>query len=85
MPKRSIEAMLENGKYTGIVKLLDSANNYYLLKDNHEAIITEEVFNKVQEEKSRRSNLDESNNRKSRKYSSKFSGKNKEMDNKYEE
>lgn len=77
--------MLENGKYTGIVKLLDSANNYYLLKDNHEAIITEEVFNKVQEEKSRRSNLDESNNRKSRKYSSKFSGKNKEMDNKYEE
>ena len=77
--------MLENGKYTGIVKLLDSANNYYLLKDNHEAIITEEGFNKVQEEKSRRSNLDESNNRKSRKYSSKFSGKNKEMDNKYEE
>ena len=68
MPKRSIEAMLENGKYTGIVKLLDSANNYYLLKDNHEAIITEEVFNKVQEEKSRRSNLDESNNRKSIKY-----------------
>ena len=85
MPKRSIEAMLENGKYTGIVKLLDSANNYYLLKDNHEAIITEEVFNKVQEEKSSRSNLDEENNRKSRKYSSKFSGKNKEMDNKYEE
>lgn len=34
--------MLENEKYTGSVKLLDSVNkeNYYLLKDNHEAIIT---------------------------------------------
>lgn len=85
-PKRSIETMLENEKYTGSVKLLDSVNkeNYYLLKDNHEAIITEDVFNKVQEEKSSRSNLDEENNRKSRKYSSKFSSKNEEMDNKYE-
>ncbi|MDD7472179.1 MAG: recombinase family protein [Firmicutes bacterium] len=72
-PKISIETMLENEKYTGSVKLLDSVNkeNYYLLKDNHEAIITEEVFSKVQEEKSSRSNLDEENNRKSRKYSSK--------------
>lgn len=71
-PKRSIETMLENEKYTGSVKLLDSVNkeNYYLLKDNHEAIITEEVFNKVQEEKASRSNIDEENNRKSRKYSS---------------
>ena len=70
--KRSIEAMLKNEKYTGSVKLLDSVNkeNYYLLKDNHEAIIAEEVFNKVQEEKSSRSNLDEENNRKSIKYSS---------------
>lgn len=52
--------MLENEKYTGSVKLLDSVNkeNYNLLKDNHEAIITEEVFSKVQEEKSSRSNLD---------------------------
>ena len=65
--------MLENEKYTGSVKLLYSVNkeNYSLLKDNHEAIITEEVFNKVQEEKSSRSNLDAENNRKSRKYSSK--------------
>ncbi|MCT7841639.1 MAG: recombinase family protein [Lactobacillus crispatus] len=72
-PKRSIETMLENEKYTGSVKLLDSVNkeNYYLLKDNHEAIITEEVFNKVQKEKSSRSNLNEDNVRKSRKYSSK--------------
>ncbi len=64
--------MLENEKYTGSVKFLDSVNkeSYYLLKDNHEAIITGEVFNKVQEEKSSRSNLDEENNRKSRKYSS---------------
>lgn len=72
-PKRSIETMLENEKYTGSVKLLDSVNkeNYYLLKDNHEAIITKEVFNKVQKEKSSRSNLNEDNVRKSRKYSSK--------------
>ena len=76
--KSSIETMLENEKYTESVKLLDSVNkeNYYLLKDNHEAIITEEVFNKVQEEKPSRSNLDEDNVRKSRKYSS----KNKVMD-----
>ncbi|MFR6599115.1 recombinase family protein [Peptoniphilus vaginalis] len=65
--------MLENEKYTGSVKLLDSVNkeNYYFLKDNHEEIITEEVFSKVQEEKSSRSNLDEDNVRNSRKYSSK--------------
>lgn len=71
-PKRSIETMLENEKYAGSVKLLGSVNkgNYYLLKDNHETIITEEVFDKVQKEKSSRSNLDEESNRKSRKYSS---------------
>ncbi|MBU5668420.1 recombinase family protein [Peptoniphilus sp. MSJ-1] len=86
-PKRSVKTMLENEKYTGSVKLLDSVNkeNYYLLKDNHEAIITEEAFNKVQKEKSSRNNLDEENNRKSRKYSSKFISKNEEMYNKYEE
>lgn len=72
-PKSSVETMLENEKYTGSVKLLDSVNkeNYCLLKDNHESIITEEVLNKVKEEKSSRSNIDEENNRKSRKYSSK--------------
>lgn len=45
--------MLENKKHTGFVKLLDSINkeNYYLIKDDHEVIITEEVFNEVQEEK----------------------------------
>ena len=62
-------------------KLLDSVNkeNYYLLKDNHEAIITEEVFNKVQEEKSSRSNLDEDNVRKSRKHSSRLKEDNKKV------
>lgn len=72
-PKRSIETMLGNEKYTGSVKLLDSVDkeNYYLLKDNRETIITEEVFDKVQKEKSSRSNLNEDNVRKSRKYSSK--------------
>ena len=49
-------------------KVVRKIFNWYL--DNHEAIITEEVFNKVQEEKSSRSNIDEENNRKSRKYSS---------------
>lgn len=80
-PKRSIETMLENEKYTGSVKLLDSVNkeNYYLLKNNHEAIIAEEVFNKVQEEKSSRSNLDEDNVRKSRKYSSRLKEDNKNV------
>ena len=80
-PKRSIETMLENEKYTGSVKLLDSVNkeNYYLLKDNHEAIIAEDVFNKVQEEKSSRSNLDEDNTRKSRKYSSRLKEDNKNV------
>lgn len=78
-PKRSIETMLKNEKYTDSVKLLDSVNkeNYYLLKDNHEATITEEVFNKVQKEKASRSNLDDENNRKSKKYSSKDVNKNK--------
>lgn len=86
-PKRSVDTRLENKKHTGFVKLLDSINkeNYYLLKDNHEVIITEEVFNEVQEEKEGRVNLGEENNRKSRKYSSKFSSKNEEMGNKYEE
>lgn len=43
MAKRSVEPMLENEKYTGSVKLLDYVNkeNYYFLKDDHEAIITE--------------------------------------------
>ena len=73
--------MLENEKYTGSVKLLDSVNkeNYYLLKENHEAIITEEVFNKVQEEKSSRSNLDVDNFRKSKKYSSRLKEDNKNV------
>ena len=54
-PKRSIETMLENEKYIGSVKPLDSVNkeNNYLLKDNHKAIITEEDFNRVKRKSSK--------------------------------
>lgn len=47
--------MIENEKYTGSVKLLDSVNkeNYYLLTNNHEPIISEETFKKIQEKRKR--------------------------------
>ena len=53
--KRSIETMLENEKYTGSVKLLDSVNkeNYYLLKNNQEPIISEETFKKYKKKRKR--------------------------------
>lgn len=57
-------------------KLLDSVNkeNYYLIKDNHEAIISEKDFNRVQKEKSKRTNVvveERGIKRKSNKYNSK--------------
>lgn len=75
-PKRSIETMLENEKYTGSVKLLDSVNkeNYYLLKNNHEPIISEETFKMIQEKKKKRSNIitnEQGTIRKDNKHSSK--------------
>lgn len=68
--------MLTNEKYIGLVRLLDSVDNksYYLSKDNHKAIISEELFNRVQEEKKKRSNVvvnENGTNRKNKKYSSK--------------
>lgn len=53
--KRSIETMLENKKYTGSVKLLDSVDkeNYYLLKNNQEPIISEETFKKYKKKRKR--------------------------------
>ncbi len=68
--------MLENEQYTGSVKLLDSVNkeNYYLLKNNHEPIISEEAFKKIQEKKKKRSNIitnEQGTIRKDKKYSSK--------------
>lgn len=74
--KRTIDVMLSNEKYTGDVKLLKSGKSevHYLLSDNNPAIILKEVFEAVQREKSRRSNVVKDGNavkRRNQKYSSK--------------
>lgn len=57
--KRTIDVMLSNEKYTGDVKLMKSGNSdvQYLSEDNNPAIISKEVFEAVQVEKGRRSNV----------------------------
>ncbi len=74
--KRAIDVMLSNEKYTGNVKLLKFGNSevQYLSSDNNPAIISKEVFEAVQIEKGRRSNVvkdEDGSQRKNRKYSSK--------------
>lgn len=75
--KRSLEVMLSNEKYKGVVRLFDNNKSevQYLASDNHPAIITEEIFVAVQKVKADRSNVvvDENGQRvrKSTKYSSK--------------
>lgn len=74
--KRTIDVMLSNEKYTGNVRLLKSGNSevHYLASDNNPAIISKEVFEAVQMEKGRRSNVVKNENvvkRKREKYSSK--------------
>lgn len=74
--KRTIDVMLSNEKYTGDVELLKSGKSdvYYLTSGNNPAIISKELFEAVQKEKIRRSNVVEDGNgikRKSKKYSSK--------------
>ncbi len=74
--KRTINVMLSNEKYTGDVELLKSGKNevHYLASGNNPAIISKEVFEAVQMEKVRRSNIVRDENgsrRKSKKYSSK--------------
>ena len=74
--KRSIEWILSNEKYTGDVELLKSSKSevHYLASGSHPAIISKEVFEAVQMEKGRRSNVVKDGNgikRKSKKYSSK--------------
>ena len=74
--KRSIEWILSNEKYTGNVELLKSSKSevHYLASGSHPAIISKEVFEAVQMEKVRRSNVvkDEYGiKRKSEKYTSK--------------
>lgn len=56
--KRSVDLMLNNEKYTGNVRLLkNTGRESYLKRNTHPAIIPEEVFNAVQEEKIRRTNI----------------------------
>jgi len=74
--KRSIDVILSNEKYIGNVRLLDNGkyNTCYLAEGNNPAIITKEIFQVVQIEKSRRSNVVQGKNgnqRKDTKYSSK--------------
>lgn len=74
--KRTIDFMLSNEKYIGTVRLLNSGKYefQYVSTDNNPAIITDEQFQAVQNEKSRRSNIVIGKNgdrRKDTKYSSK--------------
>ena len=75
-PKRTIDAMLSNEKYTGNVRLLDDGKHdfYYKAEGNNAAIIYKETFQAVKLEKQHRSNVtqgEEGTQRKSKKYSSK--------------
>ncbi len=58
-PKRTIDAMLNNEKYTGTVRLLDNGkhDSYYRAENNNPAIISKETFQAVQIEKQHRSNV----------------------------
>ena len=74
--KRTIDVMLSNEKYIGTVRLLNSGKYEfeYVSTDNNPAIITDEQFKLVQNEKLRRSNVvrgKNGNRRKDTKYSSK--------------
>lgn len=74
--KRSVEILLSNEKYTGVVRLSDSYTHEheYLIKEHHPPIITEDMFMDAQEEKRRRSNIvvdENGTHRRGQKYSSK--------------
>lgn len=78
-PKRSVEEMLSNEKYIGIsvVNVGGKEGQVYKLNNSHPAIISKEMFDAVQEEKLKRSNVeltDAGMKRKSNKYSSKQGG-----------
>ena len=75
-PKRTIDVMLSNEKYTGTVRLLDNGkhDSYYQAENNNPAIVSKETFQAVQIEKQHRSNViedEKGSKRKSKKYSSK--------------
>ena len=67
--KITIAVMLSNEKYTGDVKLMKSGNSdvQYLSLDNNPTIISKEVFEAVQIEKAKRSNVVEGDEGKKRK------------------
>ncbi|SDY45438.1 recombinase family protein [Tindallia californiensis] len=74
--KRTIDVMLSNEKYIGIVRLLNSGKNevHYVSENNNPPIIIGEMFKAIQIEKASRSNVVKDGNEKKRKgtkYSSK--------------
>lgn len=74
-PKRSIEEMLSNEKYIGIavVNVDGEEGQIYKLNNSHPAIISNEIFDAVQEEKLKRSNVvvdENGTHRSNKKYSS---------------
>lgn len=75
-PKRSVEEMLSNEKYIGIsvVNVGGEEGQIYKLNNSHPAIISKEMFDVVQEEKQKRSNVvvdENGTHRSNKKYSSK--------------
>ena len=74
--KRTIDVILSNEKYIGVVRLLDKGKHevHYVSENNHPPIISKEKFQAVQAEKINRSNVKKTKDgvqRKSSKYSSK--------------
>lgn len=74
--KRTIDVLLSNEKYVGRARLLDSVSVdvEYLIEENNPPIISTSAFNRVQEEKKKRSNViknEDETIRKDKKYSSK--------------
>lgn len=75
-PKRSVEEMLSNEKYIGIavVNVDGEEGQIYRLNNSHSAIISNEIFDAVQKEKLKRSNVivdENGTHRSGKKYSSK--------------
>lgn len=58
-PKRTIDTVLSNEKYMGdvILEIEVEPGKFVIIEDNHQEIICREKFEKVQEEKARRSNV----------------------------
>lgn len=69
--------MLNNEKYTKDVKLLKSGKSevHYLASGNNPAIISKEIFEAVQIEKGRRSNMVKDENGTGKRKDSKYSSK----------